>query len=49
MIRLVLKKVPDSTLQELVDLFEAERGIKLGIRTVGRCVARLGITRKRGR
>ncbi|MCB9674680.1 MAG: helix-turn-helix domain-containing protein [Alphaproteobacteria bacterium] len=49
MLRTVLEDVPDSTLEELVDLYEEERGIRVGVRTMGRCVARLGLTRKRGR
>ena len=49
MLRTVLADVPDSALQELVDLYEDERGTRVGVRTMGRCLARLGLTRKRGR
>lgn len=49
MLRRVLEAVPDSTLPELVDTYEEEFGTRVGVRTMGRCVARLGITRKRGR
>lgn len=48
MIRSVLEDLPDATLEELVDLYEDERGIRVAVRTMGRCVARLGLTRKRG-
>jgi len=48
LIRSVLAELPDATLEELVDAFEEDRGIRVAVRTMGRCVARLGITRKRG-
>ncbi len=48
MIRSVLDDLPDSTLQELADLYADERGVRVSVRTMGRCLARMGITRKRG-
>ena len=49
MIRDVLEGLPDATLDELVAVYAETRGIEVSVRTMGRCVRRMGLTRKRGR
>jgi transposase len=44
----LLDIMPDSTLGELAREYELQRGVRMHERTMGRSVARMGITRKRG-
>jgi transposase len=48
-LRQVLADVPDSTIGELVLAYEAEFGKKMDDRTMGRALARMGYTKKKGR
>ena len=47
-IRRVLEEIPDTTIPELVDTYEEEFGIRVGLRTMGRCIHRLGFSREGG-
>jgi transposase len=47
-IRELLDLMPDSTLRELADGYEERFGVRMHERTMGRSVARMGLTRKRG-
>jgi transposase len=48
-LREVLSDVPDSTIAELVVAYEGEFGVKMDDRTMGRALARMGYTKKKGR
>lgn len=48
LVRDMLLLMPDSTLGELVKAYHEELGVRIHERTMGRSVARMGLTRKRG-
>ena len=48
LVRELVEVMPDSTLRELAQTYEEEFGVKMHERTMGRSVARMGLTRKRG-
>lgn len=48
-LRQVLLDVPDSTIAELVSAYDGEFGVKMDERTLGRALARMGYTKKKGR
>lgn len=48
-LRQILADVPDSTIAELVLVYEAEFGVTMDDRTMGRALARMGYTKKKGR
>jgi transposase len=48
LVRELIELMPDSTLAELSVSYEEEFGVKMHERTMGRSVARMGLTRKRG-
>ena len=47
-LRDTLEALPDSTLVELVEAYEEEFGVTMNPRTMGRTLARMGFSRKRG-
>ncbi len=48
-LREVLAEVPDSTLPELAEAYEVRFGVTMDSRTMGRSLARMGMTKKKGR
>lgn len=49
LVRELLSVLPDSTLDELVETYEHHFGVSMHRATMGRALARMGFTRKRGR
>lgn len=47
-VRELLEQMPDSTRAELIDAYAEEFGVTMDETTMGRSVARMGFTRKRG-
>ncbi len=48
LLRELLDVAPDTTIAELLTSYETEFGVRMDPRTMGRSVARIGYTRKRG-
>lgn len=48
LVRELLGVMPDSTLGELARAMKEERGVDVHVTTMGRCLARMGYTKKKG-